>query len=928
MRWIFIVLILIAGAGLTAHADEPANFNQVIGPFLAKHCVQCHGATNPKGDISLHQFKDEASVLKGRKTWVNVLDQLGAGSMPPKDRPRPETKEVETLVRAVTEAFDRFDRTAKPDPGRVTMRRLSRNEYINTIRDLVGIQLTVDDGSFPPDEVGLGFDSLGEFQSISSQHMDRYIRLAQVITNSAIVVGKRTDAAPLGDRSWREPDGKGSPRSPRFSPPPPPGNKGGGNPQFRELKDKEPISARFEFSTGPMQGGTFRLTWQLKSVAPGNEDAKCQILLDGKEVARADVVASKEWKQYEFTFPIKPGAHTLGIALLNPFTDPADAGKQRELHVNRDKIILAGPLMPDAHEFLLSAPSNLTGEAKSRYVLERFATRAFRRPASKEEVDRLLKIAKQAETRIRYSLSEAAIAWFQEPKVPKQVVDKVRMLESRPFEQIELMRQLEEKLGKELFEEHRTAILEMVEMVGTQPMVGTSPKFAVKAAFRLSEPRVPVAATNLLKKFAQRGAMDEDTFELFLADALGGYSKSPIIAKADKSPEPWEGTMAFAMQAALCSPKFLFRIEVESRTPGKEPQALDDYALASRLSYFLWSSMPDQELMNLAAKKQLHPNLASQVKRMLADPRSQQSLYENFAEPWLGLRQLRNLNPDAKLLTNDPKRENEAVQNFKETIREDMLTETRMFFQEIVREDRSILDLIDGKFTYLNLRLAQHYGHGFPGLKNDMFTRVDLEKVPRGGILSHGTVLMLTSMPTRTSVPKRGAWVLDKILGTPPPPPPANVPELEEKKEEAEGLSLRKKLERHRTDTACAGCHVRMDGIGFAMENFDALGRFRTQERKGDKELIDATGELPSGDKVEGPAGLRKYLRDQKQMFARCFTEKLLTFAIGRRLDTFDKRSVDGILKSLEPNDYRFSALVTAIVQSDPFRMRRGRDQE
>ncbi len=926
MRWIFIVLLLIAGADLTVRADEPANFNQVIGPFLTKHCVQCHGATKPKGDISLHLFKDEASMIKGRRTWVNVLDQIRTGSMPPKGRPRPDAKEVEALIRAVNDTFDRFDRTAKPDPGRVTMRRLSRNEYINTIRDLVGIQLSLDDSSFPPDEVGLGFDSLGEFQSISAQHMDRYIRLAQQITQSAIVVGKRTDVAPLGDRSWRESDGRGNPRSPRFFPPPPPGSKGGGNPPFRELKDKEPISARFEFTAGPKEGGMFRLTWQLKSVAAGNEDAKCQILLDGKEVARGEVVASKGWKQYEFHFPIRPGVHTLGIALLNPFTDPADAGKQRELHAHRDKVVLAGPLVPDAHEFLLSAPSELTGEAKSRYVLERFASRAFRRPATKEEIDRLLKIAKFAETRIRYALSDKVIEWFQEPKVPKQVVDKVRTLESRgPFEQAELMRQLEEKLGRALFEEHRTAILDVVEKVGTPP------KFVIKSASRLSEPRLPKAATGQLKQFVQRGAMDEDTFEQFLADTLGGYWKShrdAIFAKADKSPELWEGTMASAMQAALCSPKFLFRVEVDSRTPSKEPQSLDDYALASRFSYFLWSSMPDQELMNLAAKKQLHPNLAAQVKRMLADPRSQQSLYENFAEQWLGLRQLRNLNPDAKLLTSDPKRENEAVQYFKDTIREDMLTETRMFFQEIVREDRSILDLIDGKYTYLNLRLAQHYGHGFPGLKNDVFTRVDLEKVPRGGILSHGTVLMLTSMPTRTSVPKRGAWVLDKILGTPPPPPPANVPELEEKKEEAEGLSLRKKLERHRTDQACAGCHVRMDGIGFSLENFDAVGRFRTHERKGDKEPIDATGELPSGDKVEGPAGLRKYLRDQKHMFARCFTEKLLTFAIGRRLDTYDKRSVDGIVKSLEPNDYRFSALVTAIVQSDPFRMRRGKDQE
>jgi mono/diheme cytochrome c family protein len=916
-------LILLAGTGLPVRADEAPNFDQIIGPFLTKHCVQCHGETKPKGDIALHQFKDEASVLKGRKTWVNVIDQIRAGSMPPKGRPRPEAKEVEALVRAVTEAFDRFDRAAKPDPGRVTMRRLSRNEYVNTIRDLVGVQLIVDDSLFPPDEVGLGFYNLGEFQSISAQHMDRYIQLAELITKSAIVVGKRSDLPPLDDQCWRESDGRGNPRSPRFFPPPPPGNKG--NPSFRELKDKEPISARFAFSTGPLQGGMFRLTWQLKSVAAGDEVAKCRILLDGKEVARGDVVASKEWKQYEFFFPIKPGEHTLGIALQNPFTDPTDASKRRELHVHRDKVVLSGPLVPDAQAFLLSAPGDLTGEARSRYVLERFATRAFRRPASKEEVDRLLKLAKQAQTRTRYSLSDAVIDWFQEPKVPKQVVDKLRSLESRgPFDQEELTRQLQEKLGKELFEEHRAAIFEAVETVGTPP------KLVVKSVARLSEPRLPKAATNQLRQFVQRGAMDEDTFEQVLADTLGGHWRShrdTIFAKADKSPEPWEGAMAFAMQAALCSPKFLFRVEVESGTPGQQPQVLDDYALASRLSYFLWSSMPDQELMDLAAKKQLHSNLAAQVKRMLADPRAQQSLYEDFAEPWLGLRQLRNVNPEPKLLTNDPRREAEAAQHFRDVLREDMLTETRMFFQEIVREDRSVLDLIDGKFTYLNLRLAQHYQHAFPGLKNDVFTRVDLEKVPRGGVLTHGSVLTITSMPSRTSVPKRGAWVLERMLGTPPPPPPADVPELGKEKEETANLSLRKRLERHRTDAACAGCHARMDGIGFALENFDAVGRFRVREGKDDKNPIDVTGELPSGVKVEGPAGLKKYLRDQKHMFARCFAEKMLTFAVGRRLDTYDKRSVDGILRSLESNDYRFSALATAIVQSDPFRMRRGKDQ-
>jgi hypothetical protein len=393
------------------------------------------------------------------------------------------------------------------------------------------------------------------------------------------------------------------------------------------------------------------------------------------------------------------------------------------------------------------------------------------------------------------------------------------------------------------------------------------------------------------------------------------------------------------MRAVLASPKFLYRAELNSRPTEKEAHPIDDFQLASRLSYFLWSTMPDQELFDLAAKKQLHQTLPAQVKRMLADPRSK-ALFDNFATQWLHLRKLREFSPDPKLFP-----------EFTLELRDDMLRETDHFFMAVVREDRSILDLIDGKFTYLNQRLAKLYdigdtngnsslpkvqmvnpkGEAIPPItaeKDSMvgrnpFVRVNLENTRRGGLLTHASVLAITSQPTRTSPVKRGHWVLERILGTPPPPPPPNVPPLEGKKE-AKPATLRQQLEQHRANPDCTGCHARMDPIGFGFENFNAIGRFR--DKDGDLP-IDAAGELPGGQKFNGPDELKTILKNKKELFSRNLTEKMLIYAAGRGLDFYDRRSVDGILAELQKNDNRFHSLITAIVQSDPFRMRRGKDQ-
>jgi hypothetical protein len=377
--------------------------------------------------------------------------------------------------------------------------------------------------------------------------------------------------------------------------------------------------------------------------------------------------------------------------------------------------------------------------------------------------------------------------------------------------------------------------------------------------------------------------------------------------------ESFERGMQVALQAILVSPHFLFRVEDDSRKDSQGRQTLSDYELASRLSYFLWSSMPDDELFRLAEQKKLRDDktLEQQVRRMLADEKAGE-LIENFAGQWLGLR---------KLATNEVEPDNELFPEFNDQIRRDMWEETERFFGHVVREDRSVLDLINGRYTFVNERLAKFYG--LEGVEGNEFRRVEFDQQPRAGIVTHPSILTLTSYPDRTSPVKRGEWVLANLLGDAPPDPPPLVPALEETSKANPDLPMRKQLELHREDPGCASCHVVMDEIGFGLENFDAIGRWR--EKIG-KHPVDAVGTLPSGERFEGPVELVQILMQRKDDFARCLTEKLLTYALGRGLEYYDRCAVDEITGRLKENDYRFSALVTGIVQSEPFRLR-GNDE-
>ena len=379
-----------------------------------------------------------------------------------------------------------------------------------------------------------------------------------------------------------------------------------------------------------------------------------------------------------------------------------------------------------------------------------------------------------------------------------------------------------------------------------------------------------------------------------------------IVLAAERDGEPPESAIQLALQKVLVSPPFLFLGTEHDHDSGETSHRMpdNDFELATKLSYFLWSSMPDEELYRLAARVALRRggNLRAQVKRMLRDRKSR-ALAENFASQWLQTRKLKEFAPDPILFP-----------DFDEPLRMAMLEETVLFFESIRDKDRSVLELLDADYTFVNERLARHYG--IPGVTGDWFRRVSLTGTPRGGFLTQASVLAATSNPTRTSPVKRGKWILENILGAPPAPPPSGVEALKEGQEHDASITLRQKMSRHRSDAACAACHRRMDPLGFGLENFDAVGGWRSHEGG---QPIDSAGQLPGGRAFQGPTQLKAALLSRRNAFARCLTEKLLTYALGRGLERADRRDVDNIVAKLVRKDYRFSALILAVVESQPF---------
>lgn len=728
------------------------SFERDVLPVVNKFCVDCHTGKDAPAGIVLDKTLTGAQAMANRALWDKVALNIGSGHMPPPNNPRPTALQRQALASWIqaSEAAS----CAVADPGRVTIRRLNREEYDHTIRDLIGVDFHPA-ADFPSDDVGYGFDNIGDVLSVSPLLLEKYLAAAETIATKAIYAPDEKVRTVLGSEMR---DDKGA--------------QGDENPRT--------VSSNFaiRFKTKLPRYGFYRFKVLAAGEQAGPEPVKMALEVDRKEVARFDVTNRKA-NIAEFETRTKSDAeeHEYSIRFLNDFYDPNLPADRRDRNLIVQGAQLIGPLggegsMSEAQKALWVADPKVEGEpTAARKIITNFASRAFRRPSTLDEQDRLMKI---------YELSRKA----------------------------------------------------------------------------------------------------GETFE--------------------------QGVRA-AIEATLVSPSFLYRVEKDSSAGKSGKQAVGDYELASRLSYFLWSSMPDARLMTLAGQGKLHDPtvLRAEASRLLTDPRAE-SLADDFAQQWLQLRLLSTFNPSPAMFP-----------TWSEDLRQSMFTETRMFINGVVKNDRSVIDFLDGRYSYLNETLAKHYG--VPGVYGNDFRKVDFPTDVRAGLLTQGAVLAVTSNPTRTSPTKRGRWVLEELLGTPPPPPPPGVGNLKDEAVQLKASTLRGLMEQHRKNPICASCHSSMDPIGFGLDNFDATGRWRTLENGFP---IDSSGILPDGRKFVGPAQLRAILLTNKDGFVHCLAEKLMTYALGRGLTYNDKCALDGIVAETKRGNYKFSALVRAIVSSQPFRFR------
>jgi mono/diheme cytochrome c family protein len=737
-------------------------FAESVRPVFVQFCVGCHNDKKVSGGVSLEPYKDTASARQARDLWDTVKVQLGGKKMPPKNKPQPTDEQRKAVVAWIDAVGTKVDCGLARDPGRPTIRRLNRSEYNNTIRDLLGVDFKPAE-SFPSDDVGYGFDNIGDVLSMPPILLEKYLAAAEQIVDKAVQVPKPISVVkdffrPQNVRTTLGPFAKNDKRI--------------------HVTQAGAAFVSYDF----LYEGDYVLRARAYGEPAGPDLPKLVFNVDRKPVGSHDVDAvDGKPKTYETKTHVPAGRHEIRFEFTNPFEDKSgDQKKARGLSLVLMEV--EGPFHPvpkppsETHKRIFSAapPGPNDREAAARKILRAFATRAYRRPAKPDEVDRLVKLFK-------------------------------------------------------------------------------------------------------------------------FADAPG---------------EPFEAAVKHALKAVLVSPHFLFRIERDAEPNNPEAvHPVNQYELATRLSYFLWSSMPDDELFRLAGADRLREPgvLEAQVHRMLKDSKAA-ALVENFAGQWLMLRSVAQAAPDKR-----------TYRDFDDALRSAMIRETELYFEYVMREDRSVLEFLDSDYTFVNDRLARHYG--IPGSFGREFKKVTLPDRNRGGILTQASILTVTSNPTRTSPVKRGKWILENILGTPPPPPPPEVPQLDDDSHKELTGTLRQRMEKHRENPSCAVCHAKLDPLGFGLENFDGIGAFRQMDGKF---KIDPAGELPDGSKFSGPAELRKVLIAKADLFRRNLADKMLTYALGRGLEWYDRCTVDDIVSGLKKGNDRFSALILAVVQSDAFENRRG----
>jgi len=746
---------------------------------LQLYCVGCHSGPTPFAGLSLEPL-DFANLEDNGIIWEKMVRKLRDRQMPPAGMPRPDDATMQALISYVETGRDRLSET-KPNPGRTTLHRLNRTEYANVIRDLLALDIDVND-LLPADDIGYGFDNIGDVLSVSPFLMERYLATAAKISRAAV----GDPSMPVAYQTYVVPHGLK--QEDRLSENTPVGSRGGA-----AIRHRFPVDGEYEITVG---------------LARNRND---------------------DW---------------LGM------------GKERKLDLRLD----------DQRISMFTIAANVAAAVVGR--------------GTAPDAHLKIRVPVKAGTR------ELIATFLKDTVIQEGIIDRERDDVSRTY-----------------FEGVGTVTVTGpydVKGSGTTP---TRDKIFTCRPTGSSDEQACAEKilTNLAHQAYRRPIASDDLPQLLALYRQGAQNGG------------FEAGVKLALQKILVSPEFLFRAEFDP--PGAAPGSvhrISDVELASRLSFFLWSSMPDDQLLAVAESGRLSDKsvLQAQVRRMLADPRAKE-LAKNFAGQWLFVRNIARIAPDQT-----------SFPNFDENLRQAFEQEMELLLDAQVREDRSVVDLLNVDYTYVNQRLAEHYG--IRGIYGPEFRRITLTDPNRHGLLGKAAVLTVTSYPNRTAPTIRGKWVLQQVLGTPPPPPPPNVPSLKDDVT-TKNLTMRQRMELHRSNPTCAACHRMMDPLGFALENFDGLGQWRNTVGYG-TEKIDSSGALPDGTTFDGPAGLRDVLMTKKGMFVETFTEQFLTYALGRGVEQYDHPVLRKITREAASDNYRWSSIILGIVNSTPFQMRRVSD--
>jgi mono/diheme cytochrome c family protein len=830
-RFLGIIATAAAAISLAGGADAPTvQSAQPTGEaFVKQYCVTCHSQKLKVAGLVLEGI-DLRDVSRNGELLEKIVLKVGSGAMPPATARRPEKPAADVFLSELVNSLD-HTALAHPNPGRPMMlHRINRQEYLNSVRDLLDVDLNPDDASLlPADDKSFGFDNNGDVLGLSPLLLERYLSIARRVTMAALGPSSLGPDAYTRRIAYEMPQTKWIEGLPF-------GTRGGAAFTYRFPTDGEytihiKLQRRYDRIIGVDQ--------RRRGAGAGGEDDKpparerVEINLDGKPV----------------------GLFAVG----------SDQTIRESLDLPPDGVPVEEPLKE------LTREEQVQRSANADAALEvRLPVKAGEREISAAFLAKFVPVPSQ--------VREQFISGSAGPARPMGI-DSI--IVSGPFKT---------SAGTESASRRRVLTCKPANGNGELPCAKTILGTLAHRAYRR-----PVA-------------------DVELQDLLTAY-------KEGRADGDFEAGIGMGLRRMLMDPAFLFRVERDPvGVAPNTPYRISDLELASRLSFFLWSSIPDDKLLAAAEHGQLRDSavLQAQVRRMLADPRAK-SLVTNFAAEWLSLRVVEGAKPDPIVFP-----------EFDDGLRLAFEKETEMLLDTVLLGDHSVLELLNANYTFVNERLARHYG--IPDVYGDQFRRVTVNDGIRGGLLGQGSILTATSYPNRTSPVVRGKWILETLLGSPPAPPPPDVPALPEPEATGKVLSMRERLSEHRKNAACAGCHARMDPLGFALENFDGTGKWRTLESSGpaDKShnAIDASGQLADGTKFDGAAGLRKVMLEHSGEFVYRMTERLVTYGLGRGSDWYDAPAIRAAVGQAKKDDYRFSSLLMGVVQSTPFQMRLSQDRK